>query len=267
MSIDPEKIEVTSNYSASTKVLTSMMDFKFTQSFYPLGKKLFPMWKRRLDTHAYKLIPLLRRLADATTIKEWLGEIAAEIAAGLVKYRFLYFYSYDLRKLRKDLTPFHVLFEGGTDDHVEMLSTITNDNHDDAVHVRWLLPWAWSKYSGPTRSQAWEPMMDRLVVVATTETVERILKPESLLGRHCSQSVDSHSDLIHFLFANGEAENVIKLLEIVDATGGCARKMREGLLKLYKAYNCSVKGKEAWTVVIGRLEALEAKAAAGEEKT
>lgn len=95
--------------------------------------------------------------------------------------------------------------------------------------------------------------MDRLVDVSTKETVQRLLKPEGLLRRYQTLTMN-HSDLVHFLFKNGLDDDIIHLLEIVDSKAWEADRIRKGLLQLYKQYEGAVKAKDAWGVIMERLE-------------
>lgn len=247
--IDPEKIDVRCNYYWEPNVLKSMMEMDITPSIHPLLRKLFPLWKIKMGKkYAYRLIPVLRCKMDSNTTKQWVDEIVP----AAVDDRFLNYYANDLKK---DPTLVHLVFEGGTDEHVEKLSTIVNESDEKAVHVRWLLPMLWNDYDGPTQSQAWKPLMERLVDVAIKETVERLLEPKEFLPYY-SANLDQHLDLVHFLFANGTDEEIIKLLEIVDSKAEKADEIQKGLLKLYEAYDGTIKGKHAWDVLIQRLKKL-----------
>jgi len=251
--IDPEKLKrpscVNCAYEAPD-VLKSMMQLDITPSIFPLVRKLFPLWKTSVPKFdAYKLIPVVRCKMDACATQQWIDEIVATA----VDEDFLHHHEHNLKA---HPTLVHLVFEGGTDDHVDKLSSIANDGTERAFRIRLLLLKLWKEHDGPTRSQAWIPLMKRLEDGATEDTVERLLVPEKLL-KSCWDKLEDHSELVHFLFENGSDENIIKLLEIVDSEGEKPRKIREGLLRLYKAYVGVIKGEHAWATLIPRLEKTE----------
>lgn len=94
--------------------------------------------------------------------------------------------------------------------------------------------------------------MGRLVQVATKETVERLLAPQELFQSWNIYQFDEYSEMVHFVFENGTDVDILKLGEIVNSKQQHAKKVRDGLQALYKAYQGTVKNEDTWSGLISR---------------
>lgn len=167
-------------------LVKEIMALATSTSIGALVRKLYPVWKKNMSDQAYRLFPFVRGKMDTRTTNKWADEIASEVVDRLLLQREMSRYS-----CADPPAAVHLLFEYGTDIHVQKLNALLDPKVLHADKGRSGIPLGWQNYKGPIRSEAWKPFVRRLVEVAMKDSVERLLKgpPYRFVYRPCNLCV------------------------------------------------------------------------------
>lgn len=93
-------------------------------------------------------------------------------------------------------------------------------------------------------------------------TVEDVLEAVRALDTPGAQVRHVCMPMLHFVFENETDADILKLGEIVNSEQQHAKKVRDGLQALYKAYQGTVKNKDTWSGLIQSTKEKDIKKAA-----